>query len=233
QISRLNLDVFIDDLEEVFAEEGFPPINKVLFNVEMKGQHHDLHCNSWSEIGQQILGPMPDAECKVLAQTFCPEQIASVTQLRGRGNSRIYRVLTNSGTAYALKSYPDLFIDPRLRLRNEVKACGLLEHLQLTPRSVAHDEELNLALFEWIDGEVPSVIEKTHINQALAFSEKLKKFYESCHNDFSEASEAGLSAVQLFSQVEERIRKLESVNNLELQNFVETSIKPLWEEIRE
>ena len=112
QIARLNLDIFIDDLEEVFAEEGFPPINKVLFNVKAEGQHHDLHCNNWSEIGQQILGPMPDAECKVLAQTFCPEQIESVTQLSGRGNSRIYRVLTNSGNAYALKSYPDLFIDP-------------------------------------------------------------------------------------------------------------------------
>ena len=233
QIARLNLNIFIDDLEEVFAEDGFPPINKVLFNVKAEGQYHDLHCNNWSEIGHQILGPIPDAECKVLTQTFCPEQIESVTQLRGRGNSRIYRVLTNSGTTYALKSYPDLLIDPRLRLRNEVKACGFLEHLRLTPGSVAHDEELNLALFEWIDGEVPGTIETTHIEQALVFAEKLKKLSEGVENDFPEASEACLSLVQLLSQLQERIQKLESINNMELQKFLETSIKPLWDEIRE
>lgn len=233
QIARLNLDIFIDDLEEVFAEEGFPLINKVLFNVRAEGQHHNLHCTNWSDIGQQILGPISDAECKLLAQTFCPEQIESVTRLPGRGNSRIYRVLTNFGTAYALKSYPDLFIDPRLRLRNEVKACDLLEHLRLTPGSVAHDEELNLALFEWIDGEVPGMIEEIHIDQALVFVEKLKKLSEDFHNDFPDASEACLSAVQLLSQVQERIEKLETINDLELQDFLETTIKPLWEEIRE
>jgi hypothetical protein len=233
QIARLNLDIFVDDLEEIFAEEGFPPIKKILFNVKTEGQHHDFHCNNWPEIGQQILGSMSDSECKVLAQTFCPEQIDSVTPLPGKGNSRIYRVLTNFGTAYALKSYPDLLIDPRLRLRNEVNACGLLEHLRLTPRSVAHDEDLNLALFEWIDGEVPGTIETTHIDQALAFVKILKNFSEDFQNEFPEASEACFSGAELFSQVQERIRKLESINNLELRNFLETTIKPLWEEIRE
>lgn len=233
QICRLNLDIFIDDLEEVFAEKGFPLINKILFNVRAEGQHHDLHCNNWSEIGKQILGPMSNAESKVLAQTFCPEQIESVVQLPGRGNSRIYRVLTASGTAYALKSYPDLLIDSRPRLCNEVKACSLLEHLRLTPRSVAHDEELNLALFEWIDGEPPGAIEATHIDQALAFVEKLKELSEGLDKEIPEASEAGLSAVELFSQVHGRIEKLESINNLELHNFLEASIKPLWEEVWE
>ena len=50
QIARLNLDIFIDDLEEGFAEEGFPPINKILFNAKGEGQYHDLHCDNWSEI---------------------------------------------------------------------------------------------------------------------------------------------------------------------------------------
>jgi hypothetical protein len=233
QIARLNLDVFIDDLEEVFAEEGFPPINKVLFNVKAESQHHDLHCNSWSEIGKQILGPMPDAECKALAQTFCPEQITSVSRFSGGGNSGIYYVLTKTGTAYALKSYPDLFMDPRPRLRNEVQSCGLLEHLGRTPRAIAYDEELNLALFEWIDGEAPETIETTHIDQALDFSEKLKELVEGSDNDFRQASEACLSASQLLSQVQGRIQKLESIDNLEVQNFLKISIKPLWEEIRE
>ena len=233
QIAHLNLDIFIDDLEEVFEEEAFPPIKKVLFNVKAKGRHHDLHCSNWSEIAQQILGPMPDHECKVLAQTFCPGKIESVTQLPGRGNSRIYRVITTSGDAYALKSYPDRLIDSRPRLRTEVKACDLLEHLSLTPRSVAYNEELNCALFEWIDGETPRTIKTTHIDQALAFAGKLNDLTDRAHNYFPEASEACLSAMQLFSQVEGRIQRLESVDDLELQKFLKTRIKPLWEEIKD
>ena len=120
QIDRLNLDIFIDDLEEVFSEEGFPRISKILFNVKADGQHHDLRCENWSEIAQHILGPMSDTECKMLVQAFCPEQIDRVNQLGGHGNSRIYQVLTNSGATYALKIYPDLYIDPRPRLCNEV-----------------------------------------------------------------------------------------------------------------
>lgn len=233
QITRLNLDVFIDDLEEVFVEEGFPPIKKVLFNSKVEGRHHDCHYNNWSEIGMQILGSMSESECKTLVQTFCPEQIESVTRISGHGNSQVFRVLTDSDTVYALKSYPDLFLDPRPRLRNEVKACNFLESLRLTPGSVAHSEELNLALFEWIDGEVPETIETTHIDQALAFTEKLKELAEGSRSDFPEASEACLSAAHLFSQVKGRILRLESIKNFELRSFLETTIKPLWEEIRQ
>ena len=233
RISNLNLDCFVDDLEEVFAEEGFPSINKVLFNAKAEGRHHDFQYKSWSEIGQQLLGPMRDSDCKMLAQTFCPEQIEIVTQLRGHGNSRIYRILTNSGVVYALKSYPDLCIDPRPRLRNEVRACKLLEHLRLTPRSVSYDEELNFALFEWIDGEVPCTIETSYINQALSFVKKLEELSDGISNDVPEASEACLSGIQLLSQVRGRIQRFESIDDVVLQEFIENTIKPLWAEIHD
>ena len=61
----------------------------------------------------------------------------------------------------------------------------------------------------------------------------LKELAQDVHVNFQEASEACLSAAQLFSQVEERISNLESVQNSELQDFLETSIRPLWEEIRQ
>ena len=232
QIAQLKLDIFIDDLEEVFSEEGFPPITKLLFNVKAKGRNHDLHCNNWSDIGEHILGPVPDVDCKRLAQTFCPERIDSVTRLLGHGNSRTYQVLTNTSKSYCLKSYPDQLVDPRPRLRNEVNACNLLEDLRLTPRSVAHDEELNLALFEWIDGDPPGSITTKHIGQALSFVKKLKAIPEDVQNNYPEASEACLSGTQLISQVQERIENLESIDNMELQQFLKISIRPLWQETR-
>ena len=233
RISRLNLDCFVDDLEEVFTEDGFPPIDKVLFSAESEGRHHNFQYTNWSEIGQRLLGPIREHDCKLLVQTFCPEQIEAVTQLRGHGNSRIYRILTNSGSVYALKSYPDLSIDPRPRLRNEVRACQLLEHFRLTPRPVAYDEELNFGLFEWIDGESPRTIEASHINQALSFAEKLEEFSEDISNKFPEASEACISGIQLLSQVQERIQRFESIDDAALKKLIENTIKPLWEEIQE
>ncbi len=232
QITNLNLDIFIDDLEEVFSEEGFPPIIKLLFNMKTKGRNHDLHYNNWSDIGDHILGPISDVDCKRLTQTFCPEHINCVTRLLGHGNSRTYRVHTNTGKSYFLKSYPDLLVDPRPRLRNEVNACDLLEDLRLTPRSVTHDEELNLALFEWIDGGPPRTITTKHICQALFFVKKLKEIPEDVQNTYPEASEACLSGAQLICQVRERIEKLESIDNIELQQFIKISIKPLWKETR-
>jgi len=231
QIAQLSLDVFIDDLEEVFTEDEFPPIDKVLFNAKAQVQCRYAHCKNWSEIEQLVLGPAQATDNKWLAQTFCTEQIDTVTRLRGRGNSRIYRVCTSSGNTYALKSYPDRLIDPRPRLRNETKACELLAHFQLTPKSIGYDEELNLALFEWIKGESPTKIETTHIDQALVFIDKLKQLPDSVYRDFPKASEACLTAMDLLSQVQERIKILESVDDLELQRFLETSINSLWNEI--
>ena len=121
------------------------------------------------------MGPITEDEIMVFAQILCPEKIVEVKNQIGSGNSRIYYVLATNGTAYSLKYYPDLLLDLRPRLQTEVMACLFLENLKLTPKAVAHDKDLNLALFEWIEGEPPGTIENSHIDQALVFIEKLKE----------------------------------------------------------
>ena len=109
-------------------------------------------------------------------------------------------------------------IDPRNRLQTEVRSCHLLEDYHLTPKVVAYDAELNIALFEWIVGGHLKSVGSEHIDQALDF---IKKLQDVETPDFLQpASEACTSADHLFYQIEERLNKLEPVKNKLLQNFL-------------
>ena len=171
------------------------------------------------------MGTITDEDCKELAQAVLNERVSKVQKIQGRGNSRIYQVVTETNQVYALKYYPDLLLDPRNRLQTEVQSCHLLKDYHLTPKNVAYDEELNIAFFEWIKGEHLQNVENEHIDQALDFIKKLSNLQTS---EFSQpGSEACTSANQLFLQIEERLRKLETIADNQLQNFLKTSFKPL------
>ena len=230
RISSLDLDVFVDDLKEVYAENDFPKIEKILFTTDIDEEQDVISCNNWSAIANEVLGPITDEDCRELAQTMLNEKISKVQKIQGRGNSRIYQIKTEKNHVHALKYYPDLLLDPRNRLQTEVQACHLLEEYHLTPKVVAFDKDLNIAIFEWIDGESLQNVEEVHIDQALGFIEKLQKLNVS---DFSQAaSEACTSADQLFSQIENRLQQLEIVGNEQLKQFLNTIFKPLYLDVK-
>ena len=230
RISSLDLDVFVDDLKEVFEEYNFPNIEKILFTTDTDEEQDVVNCNNWSSIANEILGPITDEDCKKMAQTMLNEKIPNVQKIQGRGNSRIYKVVTETNQVYALKYYPDLLIDPRNRLQTEVQSCQLLETYQLTPKVIAYDAELNIAIYGWIEGDHLQIVENEHIDQALNFIKILQDIETP---EFSKpASEACTSAEQLFHQIEERHKKLDSIENNILQNFLNTIFKPLYLDVK-
>jgi hypothetical protein len=229
KISALRLDIFVDDLEEVFLEPDFPLIKKILFNREPDGDCFDFSAEMWSEIENEILGPITNDQVQFLCAAILHEDIAEASQLKGQGNSRVYRVTTISGENYALKAYPDLGVDPRPRLRNEVNACECLNSLDLSPKVINYDEDLNLAFFEWIEGGAIAPVESEAITQALDFIKKLKRLFEDSDVEFAEASEACLSGEDLLSQIRHRLSVLEGVNNEELQDSLQKVFMPLWQ----
>jgi len=230
RISSLDLDVFVDDLKEVYAENDFPKIEKILFTTDIDEEQDVISCNNWSAIANEVLGPITDEDCKIMAQTITKEGILKVQKIRGRGNSRIYQVVTETNQVYALKYYPDLLIDPRNRLQTEVQSCHLLEDYHLTPKVFAYDAELNIAFFEWIEGVNLQNVENEHIDQALNFIKKLQDV--ETREFLQPASEACTSADQLFYQIEERLKKLETVENKLLQYFLKTVFKPLYQDVK-
>ena len=82
RISSLDLDVFVDDLKEVFAEDDFPNIGKILFTTDTDEEQDVVNCNNWSSIANQILGPITDEDCKIMAQTITKEEILKVQKIR-------------------------------------------------------------------------------------------------------------------------------------------------------
>jgi hypothetical protein len=230
RISSLDLDVFVDDLKEVYEEDEFPDIEKILFTTDIDKEQDIVRCNNWTAIANEILGPITDEDCKMLAQVILNERVSEVQKLQGRGNSRIYKVVTETNQVYALKNYPDLLIDPRNRLQTEVKSCQLLEDYHLTPKVFSYDVDLNIALFEWIDGVDLQDVEEEHIDQALDFIKKLQEL--DVPNFLQPASEACTSAYQLFSQIEKRLKKLEPVENKLLQYFLKNVFKQLYQDVK-
>jgi hypothetical protein len=101
--------------------------------------------------------------------------------------------------------------------------------LDLSPKVITYDEDLNLAFFEWIEGGAIAPVESEAITQALDFIKKLKRLFDDSDVEFAEASEACLSGEDLLSQIRHRLSVLEGVENEELQDSLQKVFKPLWQ----
>jgi len=75
KISSLNLDVFVDDLEGVFAEKSFPDIQKILFSKTYKNKYHNIICSNWPDIENSILGDIANKEIKYIANSIFKHSI--------------------------------------------------------------------------------------------------------------------------------------------------------------
>ncbi len=157
KIAHLKCNWFIDDLPEVFEEPLFPlETNKILF-----GSYEPLIfskitvLNSWEKISKNILGPITDKDVITWANGMVGEPLHHIEKIVGRGNSKVYKIMTTNNESYALKQYPDQASDKRSRLKIEFTALNLLSQNNITnvPKSVNKSEELDIGLYEWIKGE--------------------------------------------------------------------------------
>jgi len=239
-IEKLGCDFFIDDLWELFAQDDFPANTKrILFSSSTnlpKEVSVEVKTNSWRQIGDHILGPVDIAEIGAQLSYFWENDIAQIVPLSGMGNSKIYKVF--DGTSYfALKFYPDLARDDRKRLKTESEACLFLRDKGLpnVSKPIAISHELNMGLYEWIDGIEPRSYSERDIVQALEFIQKLSAISrQNITAEFLPASEACLSASDLYIQIERRLANLNSVkdNYPELSFFLQNDWLPLFEQFR-
>ena len=229
KIKSLNLDVFVDDLEEIFLNLDFPDIKKILFSRSSVTLESVELCNNWSDIEDISIGKIQNSKIKLLAHSIYDELADSVEKLEGRGNSSVYKLSFNSKNNILLKDYPNLSIDSRPRLLTEVGAFNLVENLNKTPKVIAFDELQNIALYEWINGQSITKIKDGYITQALDFIESIQGFKEK--DSYALASEACLSADQLLSQIRFRLDRLLKVNNNNLNEFLTSTFQPLLRQV--
>jgi len=240
KIAHLKCNWFIDDLPDVFKETHFPSkTKKILFGFsEPKHLNDTVVLESWRKISDKILGKMTDEDVISWSRRLTNRPIEKLKKISGRGNSRVYKITTSDKTCYALKYYPDQTLDKRLRLKTEFNTLRLLHYHNITdiPKPIEKDSDLNLGLYEWIDGKMVFKPSVDDLYQAIDFIKILyflSQKIERKKNDL--ASEACLSAKDLSSQIEKRLLrlKLESKSFPHLATFLKNTFEPLWIEIKD
>ena len=233
RIRELACTHFIDDLQEVFEEPGFPAdVEKILFRPNPDGQDytHASVAASWRELGRQLYGPASESEVCRIVQARFPMLDAKFVELRkGRGNSRVYELTTGSGARYALKLYPDRQRDPRPRLETEFAACQELQNRGYpVPGACAFDKDLGWGIYPWIAGSLIENPDKHFLAEAIEFIRRL--YCDSRASDsfgqFNRASEACLSGEEIARQIRGRIEKLDGVSSEELRQFLDHEFCP-------
>jgi hypothetical protein len=240
KIAHLKCSWFIDDLPDVFKENHFPSkTKKILFGFSDPALLNDtVVLESWRKISDKILGKTTDKDVISWSGRLTNHPIEKLKKISGRGNSRVFKITTSEGKSFALKLYPDQTTDKRPRLITEFNTLQLLHRHNITnvPKSVEKSEDLNIGLYEWIDGENVDQPNLDDLDQTIDF---VKKMYSLSHrinkNDIALASEACLSRRDLIDQIENRLFKLMSESNLfsELSTFLEGTYEYLWTELKD
>jgi hypothetical protein len=239
RISALGCTVFIDDLEEVFADADFPAsVTRVLFTSDGAAVDQAIVvCKTWPDIARYVFEEgkaRADAleDAATIGRRLAGVPLRSVQLVRaGGGNNRLFRLETADGVVYALKSYPRQASDRRDRLSTEFNALAFLRRHGITqvPSAIARDDASGFALYEWIGGAA--------VQASGAAIDAAADFVAAMHRlaavpDASAlplASEACLSARSIVQQVEARAAKLAAVApaHPDLKIFLDAAFVPL------
>ena len=241
KISDLRCDYFIDDLWEVFASSDFPiETRKILFDSSLNNGNQEMwefRSRSWRQVADHVLGGETEAELRAQVEFVFGEGVESVTQVEGRANSKVVKVDKNK-KQYAVKFYPDINYDFRKRLNTERIACEFLdsERLANTMKFVREKPDLNVGVYDWIDGSKVGEVLDNDVELALNFVERLyeSRAYKKAV-DLPNASECCLREVDIWAQLTKKREKLNAAlaYSNELRNYLVDEYDPLVLRVRD
>ena len=214
RICELEIDVMIDDLPDILMHPKLSTIRTFLFGKAQTSKELQPRWG-WSEISNELFG-CETIHChqKLCESAFPGVNVADLKPIQNGKNSHVYKVTDRAGQSWVLKSYPDRHHDPRLRLKNEVKAFQLLHEVQSDIRPVFWSEDLDLALFTYFEGE--KIISPTNkeVDQLTSFLRKLHELSQTTSkSEIEMASESCLSAAELIAQIDKRIADYKNLEN--------------------
>jgi hypothetical protein len=168
-------------------------------------------------------------DLRSIAERLAGAPVVSMTSAGQGANSRIFRLETAKGVC-ALKVYPRRAGDERPRLDVEWRTLRYLHERGLTeaPRAIARDDENQILLMEWIEGELATRHEPADLDAILRFVRGVfQASRDTAAEEFPVASEACLSAADISRQIERRFTTLSDFPPL--ARVVDGAIRPLYE----
>ena len=219
RISDLGCTHFIDDLQEVFDEPGFPSeVEKILYqsNGVLARAPQDIRTAfDWGSIGSLILGPESRHDLVVMARGLMPSlNISQCRRVFGGGNSTVYQVNRPNNKPLFMKCYPAPTDDYRDRLSAETSACRFLHSMECdrVVNVIGVNEAQQVATFEWIEGDR---IEKPHPSDLTELVEFVDEVDSLRHAPkarlIAPASGACFSGLEIFRQIRFRRDRLDSL----------------------
>ncbi|NEO82880.1 MAG: phosphotransferase [Spirulina sp. SIO3F2] len=255
RIEALNLDVFIDDLHEVFEDleqSRCSEVRKILFSPGSDEMREDLNqvctnltvCSNWQSIDSVINGAWVHSELESAVRIFnISSPIQDIRSIKRGGNAGVYNItLSNEHQdncnemrqAFKLKIYP---IDAKHnRLRSEFEGILNLKKqgIRCLPQPIASNPDLGIGLFEWLPEATGQQTKFDPIDQCLQFITQLQQQSRTdlWHN-FPSASAACFSGSAIVEQLHTRQQQFEAARilNPALDHFLSCDFHPLFADI--
>jgi hypothetical protein len=236
-IKQNNYDYFIDDLEEIIFSAELEDQKGILFshnNFTVKNSNKSI-ASSWGKISQNILGSFRKDEIISMANSIDSEsEIESIEKLKGRGNSAIYKLHLSNTNKLAFKIYPEISYHDRLR--SEFKSTKIFKELNIknVQRPVSFDSHLDVASYEWINGDRVSTYGAKELKSALSFLKTLHKNSNAKQFiNFPMAADACPRGLDIEMQIQRRLLQFDLMSEKysELEQFLKNEFKPLFKEI--
>ncbi len=168
------------------------------------------------------------------ASALLGDPVRHISQQKGGGNNRLYRVEGADGRHYALKTYLNSPGDDRDRLGAEFGGLAFLRSQGLdrqVPRAVARDTDRHCALFGWIDGDAVGQPTPGDLYEALCFVLDLYRLAQRPEAAaLPLASEACLSGAEVARQIDRRLDRLLDIADQRLRAFLIDTFAPAHEE---
>jgi len=232
RINDIDSSVLIDDLPEVLEDSLlYSGIERILFDPKNdKTYFKGFTAKSWREITRHVIGDWTEEDIRVVLNKKFPELgIRNVSKIKGRANSEVFRLDGSYAGQFFLKIYPDLQLDARTRLHNEVSAIKLLSNNDFpVPRHIDNDTDLNWAVFEYIDGIKVANTDPDFIDESWDFISDLnEKFpYAQYKDNFGFASEACICGDNLIQQIKSRLHRFDKSESSQLKAFIKDEFLP-------
>ena len=167
--------------------------------------------------------------------------VTSADRVGGGHNGQVFKVICGESGQYAAKHYFRHPTDVRDRMKVEFSALEFLwdNGVRRIPEPVAADQDRQLAVYEWIEGEAISEhrIANAEIDEAVEFLEEL---HELTHSEGSKhlpaASEACFALRDTVANIRLRLNRLKEYEPVGgqaegLQRFLADEFGPILEEV--
>ncbi|VAX14601.1 hypothetical protein MNBD_GAMMA24-951 [hydrothermal vent metagenome] len=234
KFNDLKLDVIIDDLVEIIEHPFLDKhINAILFSSNDIEKNNLNRFSSWSGIDNYLLGDYEKSDCELFIKDSGIGTVNSCCSYNKGGNSSVWKVEVNNKYVFSLKYYNNDLMHADRR-KTEIKSIKFMRQFGLDniPDFVMTDKYLETSLFSHINADPVQTLTKDRVDVVVNFLKKLKCMGR--NQEFSLASAACLSGVDIVDQIDLRISQIQTacILNAELDTFIQQSFLPLFERLK-